>query len=217
MPNSRHGHNGRNGDSAVIANSIVMAIESGNAEKIQKPLKPVVTEIEGVGVKIKPIKTGVKVVCPNESASCAPATKFPLSGKKELMMCREVMDQLVQANPDRFVPIKGLGALSTKNGNNKYYENGNGASGAGAQLSFEQVNAYLENNEDLDLLKELKKTLTGRIKTLLGDKPERSYKKKVRNGREYWYAIYWDPINKRKVDEYIGTKPPAALKRPQKV
>lgn len=77
-------------------------------------------------------------------------------------------------------------------------------------------NAILENSDgDLEGLKHLKKTLRSKIKTLLGDEPEKSYKKKVRNGREYWYEIWWDPIEKKKKDRYYGTKPPNFLSQPE--
>ena len=73
--------------------------------------------------------------------------------------------------------------------------------------------AVVKNSrDDPEGLRKLKETLRKRIKTVIGDEPEKSYKKKLRNGREYWYEVWWDPITKKKKDKYIGTAPPSSYK-----
>ncbi len=200
---------------AAVVESLLTALETGVGDSVQKPAKSLETEIEGVAVKIKPEKRGRTVTCPQTGEACAKPQKLPLDGSIEIKMCREVLDRLTQARPDILVPLTGLQARPSRNGGgNGTSTNGhaaNGARAAGVQPSFDQVDAYLANSTDLVSLKLLKKTLTTRIKILLGGEPEKSYKKKVRNGREYYYEIFWDPVKKKKVDRYVGTKPPGQL------
>ena len=67
--------------------------------------------------------------------------------------------------------------------------------------------AILEgSSNNLTALKQLKRGLKHTIKNLLKDEPEKSYQKKVRNGREYWYEVWWDPVEQKKRDKYIPLK-----------
>jgi hypothetical protein len=62
----------------------------------------------------------------------------------------------------------------------------------------------LENSTtDPDKLKQMKRNMKATIKNLMGEDAGKSYKKKVRNGREYWYEVWWDPKEKKKKDKYI--------------
>jgi hypothetical protein len=67
--------------------------------------------------------------------------------------------------------------------------------------------AILEGSRDnLPALKQFKRGLKPMIRNLLKDEPEKSYRKKVRNGREYWYEVWWDPVKQKKRDKYIPLK-----------
>ena len=83
----------------------------------------------------------------------------------------------------------------------------------------ERISQVVFDNSDTNLvgLKQLKRSVKDKIKTLLKDEPEKSYTKKVRNGREYWYEVWWDPEEKKKKDRYIGKTPPDFLVEHKKV
>jgi len=77
------------------------------------------------------------------------------------------------------------------------------AAGTGDSTPIDQL---LETG-NLRVLTEIKSRINARVKMLTNGK---SYKRRVRNGREYWYEVISDPENGKKKDRYVGRNPPVA-------
>jgi hypothetical protein len=75
-------------------------------------------------------------------------------------------------------------------------------------FDFQQLKKYLENSTELSELNDIKKAVSYRIKLLTKGK---TYRRRIINGREYWYEVYWDATEQKKKDKYIGTVPPPDL------
>ena len=205
----------------ALLDSLVTALESSKSERNKIPTGGAPIEIQGVPVIVQPDEEGITLFCSDKNEACAHLKRLSVNGEKnvKVRVCDLTHDRLARVPPNTVIKISGLEkAAGKRNGNGiKFNCNARGKNAASVPIEFEHVNTFLENSDDLDSLKQLKKTLTGRIKALLEGVPEKSYKKKVRNHREYWYEVYWDPVKKKKVDKYIGTKPPAASKRVEKI
>jgi hypothetical protein len=216
MPTTEQGTN-----PTALLDFLVTALESGKSERSEIPAGGAPIKIQGVPVIVQPDEEGITLFCPDKKEACAHLKRLSVNGEKnvKVRVCDITHDRLARVTPSTIIKISGLKKpASKKDGNgNKSKCVADKVDAQGTHIGFEQINAFLENSDDLDSLKELKKTLTGRIKALLQGEPVKSYKKKVRNRREYWYEVYWDPVKKKKVDNYIGTKPPAMAKRNEKI
>jgi hypothetical protein len=206
-------------NSSTLVESLVTALESGKSETSEILAGGAPIEIQGVPVIVQPDDEGITLFCPDKKEACANLKRLSVHGEKnvKVKVCDLTDQRLSQVPPGTVIRIGGLEESTPKKNGHKNKHNGiangaNGANAADAQIGFEQVNAFLETSSDLDSLKQLKKTLLSRIKTVLEGEPEKSYKKKVKKGNEYWYEVYWDPVKKKKIDKYIGKKPPAIVK-----
>lgn len=207
MPKSAKGRD----ISVTLIDSLRTALETSD-EKPDKRPDSTAAKIEGIPVIVETHDKGVRIHCSNKEKACEHLKKLSVQGAKDLEVCEQMHGSLSHLSTDSINEVVGLTLMSIKkNGNNHNGHKTNLIDAtviSPAELGVEQISNFLKESNDLQALKKLKKVLTSRIRTLLGNEPEKSYKKKVRNGREYWYEVWWDPIKKKKVDHYIGTKPP---------
>jgi hypothetical protein len=79
------------------------------------------------------------------------------------------------------------------------------------EVQIDDVLAFIKACYDEAVLKLVKKAIIDQIKAVLAGRPQKSYQIKIRNGKRYYYQIWWDRVAKKKVTEYYGTKPPKEM------